>query len=428
MHEENQALMVVLSHLTSRYPFMINELLKLWELIDTNIINIRARYIRSVANVWADKLSRETNKDDLQLNPHIFTYLDSVWGPHCIDRFATHGNKQLPCYNARRRNPSAEAMDCLYPRDRLWTSETNWCNPLWTLLPDLIQELRQFGAEATVIAPYESAKQLYQLLSELSDEQIVYPLPRFIFSGQARSVQGRLAAGWSVTAVHVPYRLGSIDRGTLNPAPTARTSAPIPRHVRTSADNEYPAALVKCRLIEPSARAPWHASMRNHVGALLGTDDMGDLVLDLFTGPLAPTTYNNYGTGMRRFTVFCDEEGITPLHATAADMLSFIRAWLARARAVAASNPQPYFSTINKFFRDHLKEPMALGPLLTDARRGLAMQQQPITDPDIRVPIHAPIVQQMLHFAHRHYRALPWQPDTLVHIKTFRAIFAIYTN
>jgi hypothetical protein len=42
---------------------------------------------------------------------------------------------------------------------------------------------------------------------------------------------------------------------------------------------------------------------------------LGDLVLDLLTGSLAPTTYNNYGTGMRRFTVFRDEQGITPLEA-----------------------------------------------------------------------------------------------------------------
>jgi hypothetical protein len=167
--------------------------------------------------------------------------------------------------------------------------------------------------------------------------------------------------------------------------------------------------------------------MRNHVGALVGTDDLGDLVLDLLTGSLAPTTYNNYGTGMRRFTVFCKEEGITPLEATAADMLRFT-IWLARAGTIAANNLQPYFSAINKFFRDHLKELVALGPLLTDARLGLAMQQQPITDPDIRVPIPTPIVQHMLIFAHIHYRALTWQPDNLIQIKTFRTILAVCTN
>jgi hypothetical protein len=48
--------------------------------------------------------------------------------------------------------------------------------------------------------------------------------------------------------------------------------------------------------------------MRNHVGALVGMDDLGDLVLDLLTGSLAPTTYNNYGTGMRRFTFFATKK------------------------------------------------------------------------------------------------------------------------
>jgi hypothetical protein len=120
--------------------------------------------------------------------------------------------------------------------------------------------------------------------------------------------------------------------------------------------------------------------MHNHVGALVGTDDLGDLLFGLLTGSLGPTTYNNYGTCMCRFTVFCNEEGITPLEASATGMLRFTT-WLARSGTTAANILQPYFSAINKFFRDHLKEPVALGSLLTDVRRGLAMQHQHITDP-----------------------------------------------
>jgi hypothetical protein len=57
LNEDNKAVVVVLSHLTSRSPTMMDELRKLWELIDTNNISVRARYVRSAANVWADKLS-----------------------------------------------------------------------------------------------------------------------------------------------------------------------------------------------------------------------------------------------------------------------------------------------------------------------------------------------------------------------------------
>jgi hypothetical protein len=200
----------------------------------------------------------------------------------------------------------------------------------------------------------------------------VPPLPRFILSGQARSVRGRRSTrlerhGFPRTAPAWLYR----TRGKLHPTPINRRSAPIPLHARTSADNDHQAPPVKYRLLEPAAHAPWHALMRNHVGALVGTDDLGDLVLDLLTGSLAPTTYNKYGTGMRRFSVFCNEEGITPLEATAADMLRFTT-WLARSGTIAGNSLQPYFSATNKFFRDHLKEPLTLGKLLTSRTRHAA--------------------------------------------------------
>jgi hypothetical protein len=50
-------------------------------------------------------------------------------------------------------------------------------------------------------------------------------------------------------------------------------------------------------------------------------------------------------------------------------------AWLALLGTVAASSLQPYFSAVNKFFRDHQRQPIAVGELLADARRGLEMLQ-----------------------------------------------------
>jgi hypothetical protein len=133
---------------------MMDKLRQLWELIDANNIGIRARGIRSSANVRADKLSRETNKDDWRLNSRIFTYMDSLWGPHSIDKFATQGNTQLPRHSARCRDPTSKAVDYFHLPDRLWSSDTNKCNPPWALLPDLVRKLRLSGVEATFIAPY----------------------------------------------------------------------------------------------------------------------------------------------------------------------------------------------------------------------------------------------------------------------------------
>eukprot|EP00873_Tetraselmis_striata_P025617 jgi/Tetstr1/445881/TSEL_033520.t1 len=64
----------------------MEELRKLWHLLDIHDISITPRYIQSAANVWADRLSRELDDADWQLNPRIFSYLQRLWGPHNIDR------------------------------------------------------------------------------------------------------------------------------------------------------------------------------------------------------------------------------------------------------------------------------------------------------------------------------------------------------
>eukprot|EP00873_Tetraselmis_striata_P015817 jgi/Tetstr1/436081/TSEL_002675.t1 len=64
LHEDNEAVCSVLAGLTSHSPAMMAELRKLWYLLDSNGVHIRTRYIRSAANVWADRLSRHLDSDD----------------------------------------------------------------------------------------------------------------------------------------------------------------------------------------------------------------------------------------------------------------------------------------------------------------------------------------------------------------------------
>jgi hypothetical protein len=63
-HEDIRAVSYVSAGLTSRSPEMMNELRRLWYLLDNNNIHIRPRYMRSAANTWADKLSHHLDNDD----------------------------------------------------------------------------------------------------------------------------------------------------------------------------------------------------------------------------------------------------------------------------------------------------------------------------------------------------------------------------
>eukprot|EP00873_Tetraselmis_striata_P038096 jgi/Tetstr1/458360/TSEL_044799.t1 len=168
LYEDNQAVCSFLAGLTSRSPAMMAELRKLWYLLDSNGVHITARYIRSAANVWADRLSRHLDIDDWQLDPVMFAELEAMWGAHSVDRFASALSAMLPRYNAAWLDPGCEAVDSLHLSDAEWRRENNYCNPPWPLLPDLVKKLRQSGAAATVVAPRWEGKVWHQALTEMA--------------------------------------------------------------------------------------------------------------------------------------------------------------------------------------------------------------------------------------------------------------------
>jgi hypothetical protein len=207
LHEDNQAVVGVLSGLTSRSPAMMAELRKLWFLLDTHNIWIRPEYIRSAANAWADRLSRETDTDDWQLNPRVFAMLSGLWGRPSLDCFASSTNRQLPRFYARWLCPGAEGVDVLARSPADWRREHNWCNPPWSLLEELAASLRSSGAEATVIAPYWPDAPWFAALSELADAQQRLPPRQSLFrSGRAGGASATAPPNWHVQCWHIPLR------------------------------------------------------------------------------------------------------------------------------------------------------------------------------------------------------------------------------
>jgi hypothetical protein len=206
-HEDNKSGIGVLTHLTSKSPTMMCELRKIFLLVDSYDIKIRTLNIRSVANVWADNLSRISGNSNWQLAPRVFRHLSGLWGFHTISRFASFANKQLPFYNAKWRDGTTEAVDCLHLPDAYWRGEHNLCNPPWELLDDLAAKIRSSGAEATVIAPYWPKKPWFVHLTEMSSEKVDMLPSRDLFSPQKRLGQGGVGlSAWSVVAIRLLFR------------------------------------------------------------------------------------------------------------------------------------------------------------------------------------------------------------------------------
>ncbi|KAK3278969.1 hypothetical protein CYMTET_13128 [Cymbomonas tetramitiformis] len=93
---DNQAIVAMLSHFTSRNPELMRHMRRLWLLLDLNDIELQASCIRSETNEWADRLSRDTNLDGWRLNQQWFDRGDTEWHKHTVDRFASELSTQLP--------------------------------------------------------------------------------------------------------------------------------------------------------------------------------------------------------------------------------------------------------------------------------------------------------------------------------------------
>ncbi|KAK3241603.1 hypothetical protein CYMTET_48649 [Cymbomonas tetramitiformis] len=69
---------------------------RLWLLLDLHNIELQARYIRSAANKWANRLLRDPDLDDWKLNHRWFDWAEGAWGSYTVvDRFVSELSAEL---------------------------------------------------------------------------------------------------------------------------------------------------------------------------------------------------------------------------------------------------------------------------------------------------------------------------------------------
>ena len=190
--EDNQAVVAMLTSWTSRNPLLMGLIRRLWWLLDTHDISLHPVYIRSAANVWADALSRQVDPADWSLSSAAFHLLESRWGPHTVDCFASENTALLPRFFSAWASPTSSGVDAFAQPG--WASENNLCVPPTECLDQLAHLLETNGAAATVVVPNWPAQSWYQLFQELSSERLVLP-------------PGSAALGWELVAFRLERSL-----------------------------------------------------------------------------------------------------------------------------------------------------------------------------------------------------------------------------
>ncbi len=146
-------------------------------------IELVAKYFAGKKNVLADRLSRIMTHYEFALYPRLFHLLDSMWGPHTVDRFASEQFHQVPRYNSLYLDPGTEAVDAL---SQSWASENNFVNVPFILLDRVVRKIKQDQCSATVIAPrWKGRPWLLQLQKMSMAPPLRLPNCRTVFLGNS---------------------------------------------------------------------------------------------------------------------------------------------------------------------------------------------------------------------------------------------------
>ncbi|KAK3252908.1 hypothetical protein CYMTET_37814 [Cymbomonas tetramitiformis] len=329
---DNQAVVAMLSHFTSCSPELMRRMRRLWILLDLNDIELQARYIRSEANEWADRLSRDRDLDDWRLNRRWFQWAEREWHQHTVDRFASELSAQLPRYYAQWHDPGCEGVDSLAFS---WLGEVNWVNPPWSLLDEVAHKLREEKCAATEVAPYWPGQMWFQQLEAMADE-----------------VDGRRAA---------------------EQAPQAGLASGLKVKVYWPQDDAWYTGTVGDTGSDGLTHIAYEDGDKEDLD-MSKESSLTELAVQMQGAALGGKTVGNYRPKARAFMAFCEAEGRQWIPATGATVRLYIAHMLDKG-TVQASNMQPYLSAINNYHEDMGFPGPARGRAISRAVKGMARLQ-----------------------------------------------------
>ena len=132
-----------------------------WQLCRFINSNIFPQWIPRERNQLADQWSRYSDKDEWGLIDEQFGYIDGLWGPHTVDRFATRFNARCARFNSKMFCLQAEGIDTFAQN---WNQENNWFCPPVNLIVKVLEKCKQDKAEGTLIVPFWPSAYFFPLI------------------------------------------------------------------------------------------------------------------------------------------------------------------------------------------------------------------------------------------------------------------------
>ena len=113
-------------------------------------ISINIQWIPRGENSKADYISKIIDYEDWGVSEFFYTFINDLWGPYTVDRFASSRNTKLERFNSLFWNVNTEAVDCFTQN---WSGENNWIVPPIYLVLRAIKHVIACKARGTLIVP-----------------------------------------------------------------------------------------------------------------------------------------------------------------------------------------------------------------------------------------------------------------------------------
>lgn len=180
LHVDNTTVHSYLTNFKGGSQPRLNALAKgIWMWTIANSVEIsEVMWIPTDTMGMPDFESRWEDHEDWQVRRWVFAKAQSQWGPHTIDRFASHRNHLLPRFNSRVWCPNTEAINAFTQR---WSGENNWCVPPVHLIAKVLRLVLEQGAVTTILVPVWEGQPWFQQLRSIEVGRILLPMaPSFL--------------------------------------------------------------------------------------------------------------------------------------------------------------------------------------------------------------------------------------------------------
>lgn len=175
---DNRVAMYCINSFASRSPALNAALRRLYALCRALGLTLRASWLDSLANWWADKLSKDCDRTDWRLSTSVFSRLTAQCGPHEVDLFATSLNTHCPRFFSFPASPGCDGIDA-FRQD--WSAGNLYANPPFVKILLVLAKIATERAVVTLILPVWQDQSWWPTAVALAHEAFLLPQSAGLF-------------------------------------------------------------------------------------------------------------------------------------------------------------------------------------------------------------------------------------------------------